>query len=101
MLTFNREKALIWPSAWSLTKVLFLLTRYSPFIDVTIVIWRKWAGMTVYRLELLKPQMTPHDCKFVYESTGCSYNYQSLSYYQLIILRVVGLLLSGILIAEG
>jgi len=32
-LTLPREVSLIWPSKWSLIKVLFLLTRYTPFID--------------------------------------------------------------------
>ncbi|GJE95937.1 hypothetical protein PsYK624_121290 [Phanerochaete sordida] len=70
LLTFNGELTLIWPSSWSAIKILFLLTRYAPIIDITIVIW-----------QLVKPDMSAHDCSFVYQSTGW-------------------LLLSGILIAE-
>ncbi|EJD00317.1 uncharacterized protein FOMMEDRAFT_91350, partial [Fomitiporia mediterranea MF3/22] len=70
LLTFDSEKTLIWPSSWSLTKILYILTRYAPFIDVTIILW-----------QLLKSEMSPKDCDFVYKSTGW-------------------LLLSGILIAE-
>ncbi|KAL5480477.1 hypothetical protein ACEPAI_1747 [Sanghuangporus weigelae] len=70
LLTFNAERTLIWPSSWSTTKTLFLLTRYAPFIDITIILW-----------QLLKPHMSPKDCDFVYKSTGW-------------------LLLTGILIAE-
>lgn len=59
LLTFNSETTLIWPSKWSLTKVLFLLTRYGPFIDSGIILW-----------QLMKPEMSYGDCDFVYKSTG-------------------------------
>jgi len=32
-LTFNRETELIWKQRWSLVTVLFLITRYLPFVD--------------------------------------------------------------------
>ncbi|PFH48724.1 hypothetical protein AMATHDRAFT_49278 [Amanita thiersii Skay4041] len=35
LLTFDSEVALIWKSPWSLVKVLFLIMRYAPFVDVT------------------------------------------------------------------
>ncbi|KAF8145304.1 hypothetical protein K438DRAFT_2028821 [Mycena galopus ATCC 62051] len=38
-LTFNLEVSLIWGSKWSLPKVLFLLSRYSPVIDVPLVLY--------------------------------------------------------------
>ncbi|KAJ2986273.1 hypothetical protein NUW54_g9835 [Trametes sanguinea] len=34
--TLEDEVALIWPSRWSLMKVIFLVNRYSPFIDTTL-----------------------------------------------------------------
>jgi hypothetical protein len=40
ILTFPQEVSLIWPAPWSLMKVLFLLTRYLPFADVVIRLWR-------------------------------------------------------------
>jgi len=38
-LTFTREVTLIWPAQWNLMKVLFLLTRYLPFIDAWILVY--------------------------------------------------------------
>ncbi|KAK7007908.1 hypothetical protein R3P38DRAFT_3026624 [Favolaschia claudopus] len=38
-LTFGLETSLIWPARNSLTKTLFLLARYSPFVDVPIVLY--------------------------------------------------------------
>jgi len=39
LLTFPREVSLIWPARWTLIKVLFLLTRYLPFIDAGILVY--------------------------------------------------------------
>lgn len=39
LLTFSRELALVWPTEWNLIKVLFFLTRYTPLVDVTIVLY--------------------------------------------------------------
>lgn len=36
MLTFEDERTFIWPSKWSIPKTLFLMTRYLPFIDLSI-----------------------------------------------------------------
>ena len=47
LLTFNAERTLIWPSSWSITKVLFLLTRYAPFIDITIILWRAYPSFNL------------------------------------------------------
>ncbi|KAF8134186.1 hypothetical protein K438DRAFT_1883386, partial [Mycena galopus ATCC 62051] len=38
-LTFNLEVSLIWGSKWSLPKVLFFLSRYSPVFDVPLVLY--------------------------------------------------------------
>jgi len=38
LLTFNDERSLVWSSKWSIAKILFLLTRYSPFIDIILAI---------------------------------------------------------------
>lgn len=37
LLTLDRELSLIWLSQWNLAKVLFLLVRYTPYIDVGLV----------------------------------------------------------------
>ncbi|KAJ7721867.1 hypothetical protein B0H16DRAFT_1473617 [Mycena metata] len=38
-LMFNLEVAHIWPSNWSLTKILYLLSRYSAFVDIPLAIY--------------------------------------------------------------
>ncbi|KAJ7726574.1 hypothetical protein DFH07DRAFT_852729, partial [Mycena maculata] len=38
-LTLALEVSLIWPSKWSLTKILYFLSRYMPFIDVPVNIY--------------------------------------------------------------
>ncbi|KAF8887425.1 hypothetical protein CPB85DRAFT_1335370 [Mucidula mucida] len=40
LLTFDQEIALIWPSKWNVTKILYLLTRYLPMLDAVLVLWR-------------------------------------------------------------
>jgi len=58
-LTFNMERSLLWTSPWSVAKVLFLLTRYLPFVDTTIVLWHQF-----------KPLATNQECLWAYKSTG-------------------------------
>ncbi|PFH53279.1 hypothetical protein AMATHDRAFT_45557 [Amanita thiersii Skay4041] len=36
LLTVHLEEALIWSSNWSYIKVLFLINRYLPFVDITL-----------------------------------------------------------------
>ena len=38
-LTLSREVELIWPSNWNFVKYLFFLTRYLPFLDVSVVLY--------------------------------------------------------------
>jgi len=38
LLTFDDERSLVWSSKWSIGKILFLLTRYSPFVDIILAI---------------------------------------------------------------
>jgi len=38
---FDEEVSLIWGSKWTLVKVLYLLSRYMPFVDATVVSYRK------------------------------------------------------------
>ncbi|KAH8094770.1 hypothetical protein DFH11DRAFT_1694663 [Phellopilus nigrolimitatus] len=59
LLTVNAEKALVWSSSWSPPKILFLLTRYLPFFDTTIVIWYQF-----------RPQATLEECLIAYKTTG-------------------------------
>jgi len=39
LLTFPREVSLIWPSAWTVIKILFLFTRYIPFVDRAFLLY--------------------------------------------------------------
>ncbi|KAF9441196.1 hypothetical protein P691DRAFT_684754 [Macrolepiota fuliginosa MF-IS2] len=39
LLTFEMEVSFIWPAPWTKMKVLYLLGRYMPFIDVTLLIF--------------------------------------------------------------
>ncbi|EMD38016.1 hypothetical protein CERSUDRAFT_113129 [Gelatoporia subvermispora B] len=38
MITLDDEISLVWPSKWSSTKVLYLLNRYSPFLDTALTL---------------------------------------------------------------
>ncbi|KAJ7454727.1 hypothetical protein FB451DRAFT_1279110 [Mycena latifolia] len=39
LLSLELEISLIWCSKWTLTKIFFMLSRYSAFIDVPLVLW--------------------------------------------------------------
>lgn len=38
-VTFQREVELVWPSKWNSMKVLFIVSRYSPFLDVPLDVY--------------------------------------------------------------
>ncbi|KAJ7473952.1 hypothetical protein FB451DRAFT_282646 [Mycena latifolia] len=38
-LTFNLKVSLVWPSKWSFTKILYILSRYPAFFDVPLVLY--------------------------------------------------------------
>ncbi|KAL5531035.1 hypothetical protein ACEPAG_3911 [Sanghuangporus baumii] len=59
VLTIETERCLIWTMPWSIAKLLFIATRYLPFIDTTIVLWHQ-LGMA----------MTDGHCQFAYNVTG-------------------------------
>ncbi|KAJ3482312.1 hypothetical protein NLI96_g7065 [Meripilus lineatus] len=58
-LTFDLEVSLMWPSEWSIIKILFFLTRYLPFFDVTLVMYYQ-----------IKPNITEETCRRTYEPAG-------------------------------
>ncbi|KAJ7284673.1 hypothetical protein C8J57DRAFT_699445 [Mycena rebaudengoi] len=39
LLAFELEVSLIWGSEWSITKIIFICSRYSPFLDVPLILW--------------------------------------------------------------
>ncbi|KAH8119880.1 hypothetical protein DFH11DRAFT_14001 [Phellopilus nigrolimitatus] len=55
LLTFADEARLVWPTKWTVGKVLFFLTRYLVFIDGTFNL-----------VELLQPSMALNACKPLY-----------------------------------
>ncbi|KAJ3555243.1 hypothetical protein NP233_g12253 [Leucocoprinus birnbaumii] len=57
LLTFRLESSLIWPAKWSNIKILYLLTRYLPIIDVFIVMYHQF-----------DPSLSVTACKATYES---------------------------------
>lgn len=59
LLTFQSEIDLIWRSHWSIVKILFLLTRYMPAVDVTLVIRYQFAS-----------SLSEHDCRILYDVAG-------------------------------
>ncbi|KAH8102028.1 hypothetical protein BXZ70DRAFT_47824 [Cristinia sonorae] len=59
LLTFHAEVRLIWPSRWNLIKVLFFLTRYLPFIDISLVLFYQ-----------TKTNITVETCKKAYYPAG-------------------------------
>ncbi|CAL1710159.1 unnamed protein product [Somion occarium] len=59
ILTIHREVTLIWPSRLNAVKILFFLTRYMAFADVSLVLF--------YRL---KPQVTIRTCEVTYKTAG-------------------------------
>ena len=49
-LTFTREVSLVWDARWNYMKVLFLFTRYQPFVDVILYITRKLSRFSMRML---------------------------------------------------
>ncbi|KAF8890383.1 hypothetical protein BD779DRAFT_266999 [Infundibulicybe gibba] len=46
ILNFNQELVLVWNSPWKVTKILFILTRYLPFIDAGLTISHQFAPIS-------------------------------------------------------
>ncbi|EJC98779.1 uncharacterized protein FOMMEDRAFT_149117 [Fomitiporia mediterranea MF3/22] len=59
LLTFEDERTLIWPSNWSAGKVLFVLTRYLPFVDLSITASHHF-----------RTGLTPEECSLAYKSAA-------------------------------
>ncbi|KAF8346443.1 hypothetical protein F5887DRAFT_961995 [Amanita rubescens] len=59
LLMFDQEVSLIWGSKWTLVKVLYLLSRYMPFVDVTVVSYHQFV-----------PLLTIDQCKIAYRING-------------------------------
>jgi len=51
-LTLGSEISLIWPSQWSVSKVLYFLTRYMAFVDIIMALYYH-----------LKPNLSPDACQ--------------------------------------
>ncbi|KAF9008470.1 hypothetical protein BDZ89DRAFT_547795 [Hymenopellis radicata] len=59
LLTLEQEVALIWGSEWTITKLLYLVTRYSPFLNAGVFLWQQ-----------LTPNMSAERCLLVYKMNG-------------------------------
>lgn len=80
MLTLGDEIEYIWSSPLSVTNILFFLTRYAPFVDTIIVVWRKFISTfpafdcaDTFLPELVKPDVDADNCAFVYQTIGCTW----------------------------
>ncbi|KAK0483216.1 hypothetical protein IW261DRAFT_934804 [Armillaria novae-zelandiae] len=51
-ILFDQEVSLVWQSPWNLVKVLYLISRYSPILDVIIALE-----------EHIRPQVNPKTCR--------------------------------------
>ncbi|OSD07864.1 hypothetical protein PYCCODRAFT_359075 [Trametes coccinea BRFM310] len=77
--TLEDEVALIWPSRWSLMKVIFLVNRYSPFIDTTL-------GLTV-----MLGTTDPKSCRAQFKALTCSYAVGSFFSELILVARTLAL----------
>ncbi|KAF9050638.1 hypothetical protein BDZ89DRAFT_1057090, partial [Hymenopellis radicata] len=57
LLTLEQEVDLIWGSEWTITKLLYLITRYSPFVNVVLFLW-------------FTPNMSAENCLLIYRMNG-------------------------------
>ncbi|KAL5494760.1 hypothetical protein ACEPAI_222 [Sanghuangporus weigelae] len=62
LLTFEDERTLMWTRRWSPTKGLFFMTRYLPFIDLSITASHHF-----------RKGMTPAACNLAYQIAGCKW----------------------------
>ena len=101
------EVKYIWPSKWSLTKVLFLCTRYPAFIDTSLVIWREFMRSLALMHENSSASssvqfghnLSPNVCTTLYDLIGCKMAVVSeipLSHHH----YHTGLIMFGIAVAE-
>lgn len=62
LLSFPDEVNLIWPSRWNLIKVLFFLTRYLPFLDISLVLFCTWhATRNLFCLRLTRLELRSNE----------------------------------------
>ncbi|KAF9035751.1 hypothetical protein BDZ89DRAFT_1157728 [Hymenopellis radicata] len=59
LLTLEQEVELIWASEWTITKLLYLVTRYSPFVNAGVFLWQQ-----------VTPNMSAENCVLVFKLNG-------------------------------
>ncbi|KAF9035722.1 hypothetical protein BDZ89DRAFT_480978 [Hymenopellis radicata] len=59
LLTLEQEVDLIWGSKWTITKLLYLVTRYSTFVTAGVFLWTD-----------VTPNMSAENCLVVYKMDG-------------------------------
>lgn len=76
----------MWSSPWSGGKLLFLLTRYSPFVDIPVLMYCEsfkwccsyWSSYTKMSLDQFGYALTQHMCNISFELAGCEWAHESL-----------------------
>ncbi|KAF9024514.1 hypothetical protein BDZ89DRAFT_120100 [Hymenopellis radicata] len=59
LLTLSDEVELIWHAKWNITKILYLLTRYLPFVVIAVAMWFQFM-----------PNMSLDDCLVAYKMSS-------------------------------
>ncbi|KAI0078061.1 hypothetical protein K474DRAFT_1642160 [Panus rudis PR-1116 ss-1] len=59
LICLHAKATLIWPSRFNIVKLVYFLTRYMAFIDVSLVLFYQ-----------LKPNITIHECEVAYNAAG-------------------------------
>lgn len=73
----DSEVTLLWPSRWNTTKVLYLLARYLPLVDTSIILYCKFIAIREF-IQLIGMQM---DLAMFQQKTANHYmNVQFVSY---------------------
>ncbi|KAF8996794.1 hypothetical protein BDQ17DRAFT_1249352, partial [Cyathus striatus] len=60
-ITLDLEIKYIWNARWTYIKIIYLITRYLPFIDTSLVL-----------LEKLYPHLSAKDCYNLFSTIGCN-----------------------------
>ncbi|KAJ3482314.1 hypothetical protein NLI96_g7066 [Meripilus lineatus] len=59
LLTIHLEVEYMWPAQWNFVKILFILTRYLPFVDLTLVLFYE-----------MNPSTSTRACNILYSVAG-------------------------------
>ncbi|KAI0635025.1 hypothetical protein C8Q77DRAFT_669838 [Trametes polyzona] len=77
--TLDDEITFIWPSRWSIMKIIFMFNRYSPFVDATA------------NIIMMLATKTSKTCQILYDLMACAYVAGSLSSEFILMARTLAL----------